>query len=189
MAWMVHTARIKGSDWAVCIGGFREVKVVDVDSILDRFKAEVSGSVFQLFDADRVAGWEHIYFASVNAVKAFETEAAVSKSLAIEVLLYASCQDQITVAFSILGISPNTDRVALLVMGESVSEAEHAFKKASKLIGNEDDSVLLVDNEKFDELKRVYSISDLELEAVAGSREEALARLIIERGALLPVRR
>lgn len=186
---MVHTARIKGSDWAVCVGGFRGLKIDDVDKLLGRLGTEVSPSLFQLFDADRVAGWEHIYLAAVNAVKAFETEASVSKSLTIEVLLYASCQDQIVEAFSILGISPNTERVALLVMNKGISEAKHAFKKASKLIGDEDDSVLLVDDGKFEELKRVYSISDLELEAVAGSREEALTRLIIERGALLPVRR
>ena len=186
---MVHTARIKDTDWVVCIGGFRGVKVDDVDILLERLGTEVSPSVFQLFDADRVAGGEHIYLAAVNAVQAFESEVTVSKSLAIEILLYASCQDQIAEAFTILGISPSTERVALLVMDESASKAEHAFSRASKLIGKEDDSVLRVDDEKFEELRQVYSISDLELEAVAGSKEEVLTRLIIERGALLPVRR
>jgi len=186
---MVHTARIKGSDWAVCIGGFRGVKVGDVDSLLGSVGADVSPHVFQLFDADRVGGWEHLYFAAVNAVKAFETGAAVSKSLAIEVLLYASCQDQIAEALTVLGISPTTKRVALLVMAEDAAEAEHAFDRASKLLGSEDDSVLCVCDEKFEELRRVYSVSDLELEAVGGMRGEALTSLLIERGTLLPVRR
>lgn len=186
---MVHTAEIKGSEWVVCIGGFIGVKVDDVDSLLDRVGAEVSPYVFQLFDADHVAGWEHLYFASVNAVKAFETGSAVSKSLAIEVLLYASCQDQIVEAFTILGISSTTERVALLVMAEGVSEVEYAFKRASRLLGSEDDSVLHVNDEKFEKLKQVYSVLDLELEAVSGTREEALTRLLIERGALLPVHR
>ena len=186
---MVHTAGIKGSEWAVCIGGFMGIKVDDVDILLDRVGAEVSPYIFQLFDADRVAGWEHLYFASVNAVKAFETGSAVSKSLAIEVLLYASCQDQIAEAFTILGISSTTERVALLVMAEGVSEVEHAFNRASRLLGSDDDSVLHVNDEKFEELKQVYSVSDLELEAVSGTREEALTRLLMERGALLPVHR
>jgi len=186
---MVHTARIKGSGWVVCIGGFRGVKVDDVDGLLGQLGTEVSPNIFQLFDADHVAGWEHIYFSAVNAVKAFETETAVSKSLAIEILLYASCQDQIAEAFTILGISPTNERVALLVMGKDAAEVEHAFKSASKLLGNEDDSVLHVYDKKFEELRQIFSISDIELQAVAGSKEDALIRLIIERGALLPVRR
>lgn len=186
---MVHIARVKGSDWSVYIGGFKGVVVGDVDGLLGRVGETVSPHIFQLFDADRVAGWEHLYLAAVNAVKAFEAGVAVSKSLAIEVLLYASCQDQIARAFAILGISPSTERVALLLMVDSPELAEPAFERASRLLGDEDDSVLRVDAEKFKELRLVYSVSNLELEAVGGKRRAALARLLIEKGALLPVRR
>ena len=186
---MVYTAGIKGSDWVLCIGGFRAGAVGDVDRLLERVEGAVSPHLFQLFDADRVAGWEHLYFAAVNAVRASEAGAAVSKSLPIEVLLYASCQDQIKRAFDILGLSASTERVALLVMAEETEDAERAFERASRLIGTEDDTVLLVDDEKFKNLRRVYSVSDLELEAVGGPKGAALTRLLIERGALLPVRR
>ena len=186
---MVHTAGIKGSIWTVCIGGFQGVVVIDVDDLLERIREAASPHVFQLFDADRVAGLEHLYFAAVNAVRALRTGAAVSKSLAVEVLLYASCQDQINQAFSILGLSPSTERAALLVMADSPEEAEGAFERASRLLGTVDDSVLRVDDGKFEELRRVYSISDLELEAVGGPREGAVTSLLIERGALLPVHR
>ena len=87
---MVYRAGIKGSRWNVVIGGFREVDVSDVDELLRRLGEAVSPHVFQVFDADRVAGWEHLFFSAVNAVKAFQAGAAVSKSLAVEVLLYAS---------------------------------------------------------------------------------------------------
>ena len=186
---MVYTARVKGSGWVLCIGGFRAGAVSDVDRLLDSLEGAVSPQLFQVFDADRVAGWEHLYFAAVNAVKAFEAGSAVSKSLAIEVLLYASCQDQIKRAFKILGLSPSTEQVALLVMADGAEEAERAFERASGLIGTEDDTVLLVDDEKFEKQRRVYSVSDLELEAVGGPRNAALTSLLIERGALLPVHR
>lgn len=186
---MVHKAGIKGSDWTVCIGGFREVPVDDVDELLSRVRKASSPCVFQLFDADQVAGWEHLYYAAVNAVRALEAEAAVSKSLAIEVLLYASCQDQISRALDILGVKPSTERVALLLMGRGLGEVEPAFRRASGLLGVEDDSVLEVDGDKFEELRRLYSVSDLELEAVGGNKFEAFTRLVVERGALLPVRR
>lgn len=185
----MYTARIKGSDWAVSIGGFRDVKIGDVDSLLRSLEAEVSPNIFQLFDADRVGGWKHLYFAAVNAVRAFEARATVSKSLAMEVLLYASCQDQIAEAFKILGISSATERVALLVMAKCASDAEDAFSGASRVFGCEDDSVLRINDEKFEDLKRVYSVSNVELEAVGEMGEEALTLLLVEKGALLSVRR
>lgn len=187
--FMVYTSCIKGAGQAVCVGGFRGVAVDDVEGLLRRVGEAVSPHVFQLFDADCVAGREHLYFAAVNAVKAFQTGAAVSRSLAVEVLLYASCQDQISQAFSILGLSSSTVRVALMVMAEDAEAAEGAFEEASGLIGTPDDSVLAVDDPKLEGLMRVYSISDLELEAVGGPRGEALALTLVERGALLPARR
>ncbi|MFQ6053054.1 MAG: KEOPS complex subunit Cgi121 [Candidatus Bathyarchaeia archaeon] len=186
---MARTAGIKGSPWVVRIGGFREVSVSDVDELLAEVRGAASPHLFQLFDAGRVAGWEHLYFAAVNAVKAFETGTAVSKSLAIEVLLYASGQDQISQAFATLGLTPATDRVALLVMADGAEEAERAFTRASELLGVADDSVLAVDDEKLEELKRVYSVSDLALGAVGSPGATAITRLLIERGALIPARR
>lgn len=186
---MVYSAGIKGSRWNVVIGGFRDVDVSDVDELLRSVGEAASPHVFQVFEADRVAGWEHLFFSAVNAVKAFQAGAAVSKSLAVEVLLYASCQDQISQAFSIMGISPSTRRAALLLMGEPCEAVNQGFERASGLLGAPDDSVLGVDDKKYDELRRIFSISDLELEAVGGQMEDALLSLIIERGALLPVHR
>jgi len=186
---MVHRAGIKGSRWNVVIGGFKEVDVFNVDELLHGIGEAVSPHIFQIFNADRVAGWEHLFFSAVNAARAFQSGAAVSKSLAVEVLLYASCQDQISQAFSIMGISQSTRRAALLLMGKRREVLNQIFERASGLLGTPDDSVLGVDDKKFYELRRIFSISDLELEAVGGSREEALLSLIIERGALLPVHR
>lgn len=185
---MVHTLGIKGAG-RVCIGGFNGVLVEDVDELLTRVAEAASPHVFQLFDADRVAGWEHLYFATVNAVKAFQAGAAISKSLGVEILLYASCQDQIHRAFSILGLSPSTERVALIVMADDAEVAERAFAEASKPLGTTDDSVLDIDDEKAEELMGIYSISDTELEVVGGPRWKALTLTLIERGALLPARR
>jgi KEOPS complex subunit Cgi121 len=186
---MVHAAKIKDSKWTVLVGGFSGLDVESVDDLLKQVGEEVSPCIFQLFDADRVAGWEHLYFAAVNAVKAFESGASFSKSMALEILLYASCQDQITRAFDIIGLAQYTRRAALLVMGQSDEEAEHAFERASKILGAADDSVLSVGDEKLELLRRTYSISDTELDTIGGDRKEALTRLIIERGALLAVHR
>lgn len=54
-----------------------------------------------------------------------------------------------------------------------------------------DDSVLEINEEKFGELKQVFSVSDLELEAITATsdRYEALTLAVIERCALLGVHR
>ncbi len=186
---MVHTAEVQGADWFVSIGGFRDVSVGDVDSFISRVREVIPDVRFQVFDADRVAGWRHLFFAAVNAVEAFEGGRGISRSLEVEVLLYASCSDQISQAFEVVGVSDRTMRGALLVLGESPEETEEAFTDVSGVIGVQDDSVLEVSGAKWDELKTVFGVSDAELGAVRGPAEEALTKLIVERGALLPLRR
>lgn len=186
---MVRTAGVKGSSWYVSIGGFRDISVGDVDRLLSQLREAASPCLFQLFDADRVAGWRHLFFAAVNAVKAFEAGAAISRSLAVEVLLYVSCQDQISKALPAVGLSPKTKRTALLVLEETPKAAENAFRRVSGVLGTADDSVQLIDDDKFEEIKRFFNVSEPELDALGGLREEALTWLLVERGALLSVRR
>ncbi len=186
---MVHTAGIKGTGWYVAVGGFRDIPAADVDELIARVKRAAPGSVFQLFDADRVAGWRHLFFAAVNAVRAFESGSSISRKLSVEALLYASCQDQITQALDIVGLSSNTKRAALLVFAGSPEEAEHIFERISRVLGTSDESVLTVDEDKFDEIRKVLGVSNQELEAVGGPRFEALTKLVVERGALLSIRR
>ncbi|MGB9622526.1 MAG: KEOPS complex subunit Cgi121 [Candidatus Bathyarchaeia archaeon] len=186
---MVHCRAIDGSEWFVCIGGFRCPAIRDVDAFLERLKTVASSSIIQVLNARRVAGWGHLFFAAVNAVKALESKRGLAKNLGIETLLYASCQDQISAAFQLLGVSPDTEELALIVFSQDKRDAESSFKKAAGIIGFEDDRVLEVTEDKILTLKRIFDISDTELETMGGESPEALASLIIERGALLAAHR
>jgi len=186
---MVHTSGVEGSNVFVSVGGFSGASVDNVDAFISKIREELPGVRFQVFDADRVAGWRHLYFAAVNAVGAFEGGRGISRSLEVEALLYASCRDQISQAFEVVGVSEGTTNVVLLVFAESHIEAEGAFTRVSGIIGAPDDSVLDVSGSKQIELKSVFGVSDQELGAVRGPAKEALTKLIVERGALLPLRR
>jgi len=186
---MVRTSTIKGSDKAVSIGGFRGVTVNDVDELLSSLSRATSPAVFQIFDATRIAGWRYLYMAAVNAVGAFESGSPISRGLGIEVLLYASCQDQISRALDVVGVGPDTEKLALVVLMDSPGEAEAAFEKAADILGEADDSVLGLDEAKFREVAEVFGVSENALEAVGGEREKALTSLLVEKGALLPLRR
>lgn len=186
---MTYRARIRDSGWYLLIGGFRDVQVNDAGSLLRRVGEAAAPCTFQLFDADRVAGWEHLYMAAVNADRAFKTGSALSRSLAMEILLYASCRDQISEALGVLGVTRSTRNIALLVMFPERDEAQGCFERASRLLGAEDDSVLSVGEEKLRILMDVYGVTGEELDAVGGNPYEALTSLVIERGALLAVHR
>jgi tRNA threonylcarbamoyladenosine modification (KEOPS) complex Cgi121 subunit len=186
---MVQTATIKGSDKAASIGGFRGVTVNDVDELLSSLSRATSPAVFQIFDATRIAGWRHLYMAAVNAVSAYEAGSPISRGLGIEVLLYASCQDQISRALEVVGVSPGIEELALVVVGDSSSETEEAFERAASHLGNVDDSVLELNEVKIMEVAKVFGVSENQLEAVGGERGDALSSLLVEKGALLPLRR
>jgi tRNA threonylcarbamoyladenosine modification (KEOPS) complex Cgi121 subunit len=186
---MARTSEIKGSNYSASIGGFTEVRIGDLEAFLSRLGRAAESAVFQVFEAGMVAGWEHLFFAAVNAVKSFESGSPISRSLGIEVLLHASCQDQISRAFEVMGVSEDSERVALLVLAEGPGAAEKAYWRVAGLLGDEDDSVLEVSREKYASIMEAFGISHAELEAVGGPLEEALGRAIVERGALLGLRR
>jgi tRNA threonylcarbamoyladenosine modification (KEOPS) complex Cgi121 subunit len=186
---MVRISTIKGSDMAVSIGGFRGVTVNDIDELLSSLSRATVPAVFQIFDATRIAGWRHLYMAAVNAVGAFESGSPISRGLGIEVLLYASCQDQISRALEVVGVGPDTEEMALVVLRDGPGETEAAFERAVDILGEADDSVLEMDETKLLEITKVFGISENELEAVGGNRDNALTSLLVEKGALLPLRR
>lgn len=186
---MVHSAGIEGSGRHVAVGGFSLTSALDVDGLLSMVGEAVSPCHFQLFDADRIAGWGHLFFAAVNAVKAFDSGRAISKSLAMEVLLYASCHNQISQALETVGLSTETRRPALIVFSETPEDGLRAFGMASDLLGVADDSVLEIHGDKLVSLMGIFGVSEVELQAVGGTREGALTKLLVERGALLSTRR
>ncbi len=176
----------------IAIAGFRNVKIENINSFLERFKKEKAGADVQFFDAKRVAGPQHLYFAALNALNAFEKKTNISNSLAVEALLYASAQRQIKKAVEMLGIKQGSSEVAVLIMAENRRENDACTSLVSSLIhGERDDSVLELTDKKIKTIKKLFRISDVELEAKLkreGLEKEALTDLVIERSALLVTR-
>lgn len=177
----------------VAIAGFRDAKIMDVEKLLDAVKSKVGLTVeFQFFDAELVATWQHLYFASLNALTAFKNQYNISKSLAVETLLCASAQRQIRKAMELIGIKKGVSKIAVLVIGEDVENVDSALSRIAELLGaKRDDSVLMLSEEKIRALRKAFEISDTELAAVMSkdNMENALVDVIIERMALLSTRR
>jgi tRNA threonylcarbamoyladenosine modification (KEOPS) complex Cgi121 subunit len=177
----------------VLITGFSDVKINDVEEFLKKLHKERLLNVeIQFFDAKFVATWQHLYFAVLNALTAFKNKENISKSLAIETMLYASAQRQIQKAMKNLGIKSETSEIALVILGDNAVSLKAALSKISASTKMQlDEAVLKLNKEKERLITEKFGISDLELETVMGKNglEAALTNLVIERMALLVTRR
>lgn len=183
--------KVEGFGRYVAIRGFRDVHIVDVECFLTSVRQTVGDAVVQFLDAKLVAGWEHLYFATLNALKAFDNQTNISKNLAVECILYASARRQIKAAFEVIGIRENLSTIAVLIIADSEEIAAKALKRVENLIsGKHDDSVLDLTKKKTVSIKALFGISDMELGTKLEVDEgKALSELVIEHIALLVTQR
>ena len=183
--------RIESFDKYVGIAGFKNVKIEDAKGFLDSIRKKTEGVSVQFFNANLIAGPEHLYFAALNALKAFESNLNISNSLAVETLLYASAQRQIRKAVELLGIKDESSEVAVLVLAETEDKVRETLEVISEFIqGIPDDDVTELSDEKIETIRELFGISDLELEAKLekkGFEKEALINLVMEHMALLAI--
>lgn len=173
----------------VVIAGFGNVKIKDIEEFFKKIRKEKQSNVeIQFFDAKFVATWQHLYFAALNALTAFKNKENISKSLAMESLLYASAQRQIRKAMKLLGIKPNSSEIAVLIIGEKPESTKLALSVVSKHINSQpDDVVLELNEEKATIIQRKFGILNVELKTIMEKNglKKALMNLVIERMALL----
>ena len=188
------TKKLEGSNGYngyIAIAGFKNVKIKDVNGFLEHARKEAREAHVQFFDAKLIAGQQHLYFAALNALKAFERKSSISSSLAIEALLYASAQRQIRKAVDMLGIKQDSSQVAVLTIAKHEQGIDDCLKIVSRLMsGERDDGVLKLTDKKIEDIKKLFGISDLEIEAKLrrkGLEREALVDLVIEHVALLAI--
>jgi tRNA threonylcarbamoyladenosine modification (KEOPS) complex Cgi121 subunit len=171
------------------INGFRNVKIDDPKKFLDKIKKKTPPDVtVQFFDAELVAGWEHLYHAVFNALLSLKQERAISKSLGMEVLLYASAQHQIKRATEIIGIKSQSPKIAMIIVSSKASLAKQALTMISEQVNaHPDESVLELRTDKAAMIRKTFEITDNELNATRAEKQahKALTDLVIERIALL----
>ncbi len=174
--------------------GFDGVKISDPESLLKQLRSSVKDAQIQLLKAGLIAGREHLSFAARNALHSFKGTRRKSKSLAVEFLLFVSCQGQISKAIELLGVTKRDRRVALVALSESKTALERLEEVAkSKIRGVQDDGLIEIGSEgKADELRRVYGITSRESDASRLPDEpelDVLKRLVIERSSLVAIDR
>jgi tRNA threonylcarbamoyladenosine modification (KEOPS) complex Cgi121 subunit len=167
--------------------GFKNIKVTDMQKLFILIKEQAKDCCIQLFDPGFIAGFDHLYFSALNALKAFETGRNISKDPAVEILLYASGQHQIRKAIQLLGIKPDLREVAVLILAETHEKALKALDKVSHVLqGDQCDEIVDMTEKKVPKIKSAFDIKDEEITAtLRKSKEQAITSLLIERAALL----
>jgi tRNA threonylcarbamoyladenosine modification (KEOPS) complex Cgi121 subunit len=176
------------------ITGFKHVKIDDIEKFFETIRKEKQLNVeIQFFDAKLVATWQHLYFAVLNALTAFKNRENISKSLAMETMIYASAQHQIRKAMELLGVKPTTtSEMATLIIGKKPDTIKSALSTVLKHVNVRcDEMVLELSKEKASLIQKSFGISDVELKTVMKGNDSAgaLTDLVIERMALLATQR
>ena len=175
------------------IAGFRSARISDFRVFLQSIvKGKSTGVEVQFFDSRTVATWQHLYFAALNALTSFSNKTNISKTLAMETLLYAAAERQIIKATKKMGIKPATSDVAALILGKDTKKIESTFSLISKkLKGQPDDEVLELTKSKCELIKKLFSVSEAELMSVMKGVDanRALVELVMERMALVSSKR
>jgi tRNA threonylcarbamoyladenosine modification (KEOPS) complex Cgi121 subunit len=180
---------LKEYDKYVEITGYRNVKFAHAEEFLKTDRKEKGQRVdVQFFDAELIATQEHLYFAVLNALQAFKNKTGISKSLAMETMLYASAKRQILKAIQRCGIKPETTCMAVVIIGENLTQIQTALQAITACVGvGPEEIVLEMSKAKEKKIMQTFQIKDEELKTNMknGNREEAMINLVIERVALL----
>jgi tRNA threonylcarbamoyladenosine modification (KEOPS) complex Cgi121 subunit len=150
------------------------------------YKAEI-----QLLNADLVATWEHLYFATIQAENAFANRTNLAKTLAMETILHASAQRQIEKALEKIGVHRDTRNIAILIIGKYKGEVLSIHPNVFRVLkAIENPMSIDLTPSKIRDLQRYFKISPEEYRAAQLATpkldpNQVLVNLIIDRGARL----
>jgi KEOPS complex subunit Cgi121 len=164
---------------------------LDADNFLKYLREVSSDLEVQIVDLDRIAGRRHLYFAALNAVHAFEKGTNISRTLAVEFLLYASAQKQISEAIKMMGLNQNSRNIGVIAIGRDEQLVRRFAERLPSLTNACGDDTLpdQWSEEKIENLLSIFKIPKKELQAMSGKKTPknvTIQKLIIERVALLP---
>ncbi len=158
--------------------GLKDVNCDNINELFDKINRLKNNYSYQIFDAKVIGGIEHLYFAAVNAFKAFNQGLNISKTFSLELLLYVSGQRQISKAIEMVGIKCYTKEVALVIVAEDKETVSKANICLSKIIGGtRDDDVLEIHDPI--RVAELYGLDNFY------NNISELKKLLIERSALL----
>jgi len=153
------------------------VFIENKEIFLKKIKEIITGKnlAIQAFDADKLAGKEHLTFAIEKALATFKKGTNVANDLAKEIMLYAAGTRQINRAVKI-GVHDGWNNIAIAAVGDMIDLS--VFEEITP--GN----VLQYSGSKNSALMDIFNITEKEIQA---SGSDKIPELVLERVALVDV--
>ncbi len=170
------------------ITGYNNVSFLAVEQFLKSNRKQNAQVDLQFFDAQLIATQEHLYFAVLNALQAHKNKTNISKSTAMEVMLYASAVRQIQKAIQRLGVKPASTSMAAVIVGDDPERIQLMLKEVSKCVGAEpNERVLELTEGKVELIKATFGLMDEEIKIATknGDLSKAIVDLVVEQVAVL----
>jgi tRNA threonylcarbamoyladenosine modification (KEOPS) complex Cgi121 subunit len=161
------------------------------DELIQLAKSLSSGSLaVQLLNGLLIADETHLLSAVQNAINAKRGDYMLSRSLDVEIIVFASAQRQIGRALDELGVYDGLDEIAAVVVGPDTSVVEDTIRDLTGKIGNEVIPAFAATNERIERIKDHYQINDKEIRAISDSDKiesqlAALSRCLVSRVSLV----
>ena len=171
-----------------------ETKPDDFDLVLRQVHDKYPNVSVQFVDLDKVPGSRYLFLATLNALKSFRSKQPISKTLSMEILLYVSASRQIAEAIRLVGMSSETNKIAVLSVGETKDELSGTAAVLNRTLNqtNNDALVEVWSTARIENVLSLFQIGTKEIKATLRKNEsklQAVERLAIERSALLTVRK
>jgi tRNA threonylcarbamoyladenosine modification (KEOPS) complex Cgi121 subunit len=168
------------------ITGYCGVSFLKAETYLKNHRKQTNLVELQFFDADLIATEEHLCFAVLNALQAFRSKTNVSKSVAMETMLYASAQRQIQKSIEHIGIKPKSQNFAVVIVSECKNQIKNQLSALTECFSSSPDgTVLQLTETKKQKIQAAFQITEPELKTQKGKTEVTLVNLVIEHMALL----
>ncbi len=140
----------------------------------------------QFMNYQFIAGSHHLVSAAQNALNAWEGGYAISRSLSVEIILFASGQRQISKALDKLGIENMPQKLLIVVLGLESSEVEQYIEGFVKSIGEAQEPMFPISDQRIQQISEYFEIGNEEILAISETestedRWNALSKCVVSR--------
>jgi len=143
--------------------------------------AQHHGILIQLMDAEQIIGKKHLIIAFEHAERSFQRNEAATRSLEMELLLYAAGERQIKRAIKKMGIKQGkSDFAAIFMFNKDIDKESVISSFLTSFDIKRDDSILVPTELKL----RNFGISK---EAIESVKKDKMFHLVFERIALVDI--
>jgi tRNA threonylcarbamoyladenosine modification (KEOPS) complex Cgi121 subunit len=128
----------------------------------------------------------HILSGAQNAINAMKGDYMISRSLDVELVVYASAQHQIGRALELMGVVDDLSSVGVVCIDENEKKIRDCLDEIVKKVGDDVSPMFVPTVEKIDALKEKFGITELEMNQFTdstelGERNRALSKCIVSR--------